>query len=161
MSLRFIKSNCTRCNCCKWRLVVEHAAIQLASVIKTDTYESWRWRVESESNLLPLLLGTVIIHLSLSNHFQKMTHVRARVSYTETRALCMIFTCVSFAARGRKMSVASYILAAGGSFLVSRASRIFPTCTHARMTSGRGESERKNTSGHSRQVFVSQPGMLG
>ena len=24
-----------------------------------------------------------------------------------------------------------------------------------------GESARKNTSGHSRQVFVSQPGMLG
>ena len=45
--------------------------------------------------------------------------------------------------------------------VVSRASRIFPMCTHARMTSGRGESARKNTSGHSRQVFVSQPGMLG
>ena len=38
--------------------------------------------------------------------------------------------------------------------LVSRPSRIFPKCTHARMTSGRGESARKNTSGHSRQVFV-------
>ena len=48
-----------------------------------------------------------------------------------------------------------------GLVLVSRASRIFPMCTHARMTSGRGESARKNTSGHSRQVFVSQPGMLG
>ena len=36
-----------------------------------------------------------------------------------------------------------------------------PLCTHARMVSGRGNPRKKYTSGHSRQILVSQPGMLG
>ena len=61
----------------------------------------------------------------------------------------------------QKLRKSKYSLTSSDSRLVSRTSHIFPTCTHARMTSGRGESAQKNTSGHSRQVFVSQPGMLG